>query len=432
MLVRQHLSTAQSVAAGLRILPQTTTSMAAALGAYRFYANDRISLPLLAQPLLAQAPAAVAAACRDWCLVLHDWSPLHYTHHESKRDRIVLYNKNDFGYLMQTALLISDKNGDPLLPLYIGIEAADGVYSTRRAAPLPRRPELDELNRTMGHVEGLQLGKPVVHLSDRQGDSILHLRRFDRCGRTFVIRGNDVRRVTHAGHARLLSEVEALLADQFRYSRAVQYHGQPASQYVAETTVTLAGPARQQRVRHGKKTYRLIKGRPLTLRLVLAQVRDREGRVLATWRLWTNLPASVPAATVALWYYWRWRIESYFKLLKRAGQHAEAWQQETAAAIAKRMLVAAQVCVIVWALAQSPDPRVAPLRRLLVRLSGRLMKRGVEWTVSALLAGMWNLLAIIDALEQHSLAELEQLARTLLQTLGLEEDFQGFKELANL
>lgn len=92
------------------------------------------------------------------------------------------------------------------------------------------------------------------------------------------------------------------------------------------------------------------------------------------------------------------------------------------------MLIAAQVCVIVWAIEQSADPRLKPLKQILVRLSGRLMKRGVEWTASALLAGMWNLLAIIDALEQYSLAEIEQLARLTLEILGLEDDFKGFKE----
>ena len=402
--------------------------MSAAQAAYRFYDNDRVSLPKLAEPILKQLPAAIAASCRHWCLVIHDVSPLHYTHHESKKDRIVLYNQNDFGYAMQTALLISDRNGDSLLPLYTGVGASTGVHSTRREAPLHSRPWIDEISRTMGYVESLKPGKPTVHIIDREADSILHLRRFERRKRKFIIRGNDVRRVEHEGQSKLLSEVEATLNKKFRFSRKVEYKGRKASQYVAEATVTLTQPARNQRIRHGKTTYRTIQGRPLTLRLVLAQVRDQDGQILATWRLWTNLPESVKAGTIALWYYWRWRIESYFKLLKRAGQHAEAWQQETAQAIAKRMLIAAQVCVIVWALAQSTDPRVKPLNKLLVRLSGRLMKHGVEWTASALLAGMWNLLAIIDALEHFSLAEIEQLARLTLEILGLEGDFKGFKE----
>lgn len=237
-----------------------------------------------------------------------------------------------------------------------------------------------------------------------------------------------MRRVEHEGQSQLLAEVEASLSQAFRFSRRVQYKGRKARQDVAETTVTLSQPARQQRIGDGKLSWRTIQGRPLTLRLVLAQVRDQDGQALAPWRLWTKLSESVTAATIARWYYWRWRIESCFKLLKRAGQHAAAWQEESAQAIAKRMLIAAQVCVIVRALDQSTDPRLKPLNQFLVRLSGRLMKRGVDWTAAALLAGMWNLLAIIDALEEYSLAELEQFARLALGMLGLEDDFKGFKE----
>ncbi|MEZ5477737.1 MAG: hypothetical protein R3E95_09720 [Thiolinea sp.] len=61
--------------------------------------------------------------------------------------------------------------------------------------------------------------------------------------------------------------------------------------------------------------------------------------MLAEWFLLTNV-AAVDAATVALWYYWRWRIESFFKLMKSAGHQLESWQQESALAIAKRLLVA--------------------------------------------------------------------------------------------
>jgi len=47
-----------------------------------------------------------------------DWSPLHFTHHDAKLARIILYNKNDFGYLLQTALLLSESDGEPLALLY--------------------------------------------------------------------------------------------------------------------------------------------------------------------------------------------------------------------------------------------------------------------------------------------------------------------------
>ncbi|MEK7414861.1 MAG: hypothetical protein AAB263_16220 [Planctomycetota bacterium] len=38
------------------------------------------------------------------------------------------------------------------------------------------------------------------------------------------------------------------------------------------------------------------------------------------------------------------------------------------------------------------------------------MKRGTEFTEPALLAGMWVLLAMLDALQQHDVADLKQLA----------------------
>jgi hypothetical protein len=111
-----------------------------------------------------------------------------------------------------------------------------------------------------------------------------------------------------------------------------------------------------------------------------------------------------------LWYYWRGRIESFFKLLKSAGQHVEQWQQATAEAIAKRLLVAAQACVLVWALARATTPAAAQPRTLLIRLSGRLMKRPRPYTAPALLAGVWVLLAMLTVLEEYTITELRRLA----------------------
>jgi hypothetical protein len=111
------------------------------------------------------------------------------------------------------------------------------------------------------------------------------------------------------------------------------------------------------------------------------------------------------------WYYWRWRVESYFKLLKSAGQQLERWQQETAEAVAKRLLVASMACVVVWRLAREATAEAAWARAALVRLSGRLMKRGVAFTAPALLAGLWVLLA---ALEHYGEAELRAIKGLVL------------------
>lgn len=81
--------------------------------------------------------------------------------------------------------------------------------------------------------------------------------------------------------------------------------------------------------------------------------------------------------------------------------------------MAKRLLVAAQACVVVWQLMRAKEPEAVPLRRLLVRLSGRLMKRGVEYTAPALLAGMWGLLTILDVLDHYTPDEIRQMAKLL-------------------
>lgn len=391
----------------------------AAMGASRFYNNDAVSLPSLGMPLIERGRQAVQQYCQSYALCVQDLSPLHYTNHPSKTDRRVMYSRDDLGYELQTALLLSDQDGVPLAPVCLNLAAADGVHTTRREGILPNRPWIDEINRTMGYLEQQKFGLPLVHIIDREADKLLHLRRFDRCDRLFVIRANDVRRLEHEGQSRLLSEVEATLSGKFKFSREIEYKGKKAYQYVAETTVVLNQPARIYRQRQGKLVQRNIPGRPLELRLVVAQVRDKKGNVLATWRLWTNLPAEVSAATIALWYYWRWRIESFFKLLKRAGQHVEQWQQENASRIAKRLLIAAQACVVIWALMRSDDPESNSLRNFLMRLSGRMTKPGVPYTAPALFAGMSNLLAIADALDQYPVSEIREMARLVSLMLGL-------------
>ena len=408
--MQQHLGTGQDVAAGLRVLPETASAWAATQGAWRFYHNPRVSLPDLAQALLTQAVTTCTEACQAYALIMHDWSRLGYKRHGGKRGRIALVRSDDLGYELQTALLVSDQSGAPLAPLYLGVRDADGVYSSRRVTPLPTRPHLEELSRTMGYTEGVGLSKPVVHIVDREADAVRQVRRWHRRERLFLIRAQDIRLVHHEGREVLLNAVVSQLREQFTVSREVDYRGQRAVQYVAETAVVLHRPAKVRRPQTQGRQRQYVAGAPLALRLVVSQVRSVDGRLLAQWLLWTNLPPTVDAATVALWYYWRWRIESFFKLLKSAGQHVEQWQQETAEAIAKRSLVAAQACVLVWALARATAPAAEPTRALLIRLSGRLLKRHQPSTAPALLAGLWVLLAMVSVLDDYSVADLRRAA----------------------
>ncbi len=116
------------------------------------------------------------------------------------------------------------------------------------------------------------------------------------------------------------------------------FHGRMATQMVAETTVILHKP---HKARPPGKQYD-VPGPPVTLRLVVARIVNEKGEVLAEWILLTNVSANeMPTTGIALWYYWRWRIETFFKLLKSHALNAEGWQQETGLAIARRLRVGA-------------------------------------------------------------------------------------------
>jgi hypothetical protein len=405
ILVREHLAPHHQIAAGLRALPDTATAMAHTMGAWRFYNNPRVSLPGLADATLKALRQGVSEACQRFVLAVSDWSHLHYNGHERKRDRITLSHKKDLGYSLYSIIGLSDQDGSPLPPAGLSLTAADGVHSTRFKAVQPPGPKLDGLEGWMAYVRDLNLGLPVVHIIDREADSVAHYRNWDQAGHLFLIRADHDRLVDYEGQERLWPAVVALLQQRgaFRHSREVLDKGKKAQQWVAETKVTLSRPAKRK---HGALLQR---GEALALRLIVSQVRDDEGKVLATWLLLTNVPQGVSAAEVALWYYWRWRIESTFKLAKSAGQNLEQWQQEEAAAVARRLLVALRACVVVWQLGRGTTPEAAELRRVLIRLSGRQLKYGVEYTEPALLAGLWVLLQMLELLEHYDLDQLRRL-----------------------
>jgi hypothetical protein len=416
LLVEQHFGQAKPTAAGPRTLPALTDAFAATQAAWRFWRNQRVTWPGLTQPLLSYAAAAVARECPRYALVVHDWSHFNYAAHTGKRDRRTGDNAGECGYDAHVALVVSDTAGSPLAPVYQGLYAAEGLHDSRQAGVQTPVSNLDGLASVFDFVRDQGWERPAVHLIDREADSVGHFRAWQAAGHLFLVRADTDRLVWHQDQESTLAAVVTRLQQQgaFCFSREVEYHGRTARQEVAETTVVLHRAAFPHRVVDGQKKKRRVPGAPLTLRLVVSRVYSADGALRAEWLLFTNVPMDVLAAEIALWYYWRWRIESYFKLLKSAGQEVEHWQQETAAAIARRLLVAGMACALVWQVARNPTPEAAALRQLLVRLSGRQMAYGVEFTEPALLAGLWVLLALREALAEYSVADLQRLAALAL------------------
>jgi hypothetical protein len=411
-LVKEHLHAATGFASGLSALPGLKTAFASTQAAWRFYANNDVTLAELIKPLPEAGREGCAASNSPYVLAVHDWSSLAYGTHPSKADRVQLTHQYDIGYELSVALLVDAATGDPLAPMEIRLRAADRVHSSRTPAPKTSAKRLDQLIVTMKAAAGWGLDKTVVHIIDREADSVGHFRKWAAKGHLFLVRADAARSVRWRKKVLTLPKVVAALAqeDAFRAVGEVPYKGRPGRQWVAETTVILHKPART-RTAAGQVD---VPGKPLELRLIVSRIFAADGTLLAEWLLLTNVATDVTAETIALWYYWRWRIESYFKLMKSAGQALEDWQQESAGAIAKRLLAASMSCVVVWRLGRMDSPEATLLCYLLVRLSGRQMKRDRPVTDSALLAGFQAMLAMLDMLEHYDIQQLRRLVALAL------------------
>lgn len=408
ILVRAQMKVSSPLAAGVGVLPSSTQALAATQAAWRFYNNERVTLAELVEPLREYARERVAESAAAFVLVAHDWSKLSFPGHEFRRDMAELSNASDVGYEVTAALAISGENGAPLAPVELHLKTKHGLLSTREPAPAPVGHR-EQVLPTLDASRDWRLGKPIVHVIDREADSVGHWRTWDAAGHKLLIRGDDRIVLWEDRHLKL-SEIRRRLRQRgaFHEAGAALYHGRQARLCVAETTVVLDRPAR---TRIGKKQV-AVPGSPLVMRLILTRVEDTHGKLLADWLLLSNVPAEwADAAHLARCYYWRWRIETYFKLLKSHGLQLEDWRQETGAALARRLLVASMACVTVWQLLADDSAPATHLKNVLVRLSGRQMKRTIPHTAPALLAGLWMLLSMLDVLEEHDLNALKSLVR---------------------
>ncbi|WP_439622170.1 hypothetical protein [Gemmata sp.] len=301
------MRSASPLAAGVASLPDKGQAFAAVQGAWRFHNNERVTLPALVEPLRAAGRNRVATTTAPFALLVHDWSKLTYAPGD-KTDLAQLTHAADVGYELTTALLVSADDGSPLAPMEVHCRTAAGFLSTR-----PRARAADHLGQvlpTMAASTTWGLSKPTLHVIDREADSVGHYRRWHRAGHKFLVRVDD-RHVLWDGSRCRLSGVRRSLGRGRHFRQAggaggASYRGRAATLFLAETEVVLDRAAKRKV--DGRSTA--VAGAPLTLRLVLVQVRGGTGAILAEWLLLSNAPrAWATTEQPARSYYWRWRIE---------------------------------------------------------------------------------------------------------------------------
>jgi hypothetical protein len=324
---------------------------------------------------------------------------LSFGRHPSKTDRATLTHAYDVGYDLATVLMVRGGDGASIAPALVSLTTAQGVLSTRDDAPAADLCHIDQVREAMRIVHDLKFDAPVVHVIDREADSVSHWRQWSADGRLALVRADD-RIVLCAGQETSLVVVAEQLRQDGAFNDAgdARYRGRRARLYVAEAEVILHRPGKRN---VGKKKIE-VPGPPLPLRLIVTEVRDSTGRVLARWLLLTNVPADLAnAATVTQWYYFRWRIESFHKLLKSAGWQLESWLQTNGERLLIKLLLALGACVTIWALERRDDAESEAFKKLLMQLSGRQTKRDRAITTSGLLAGLWVLQCAVGPLARH-------------------------------
>jgi hypothetical protein len=427
-LVKEHSHVVNAAVSGLSALPGTGQSFAATRAMTRFLNHPDIAFHALIEPAQDAVRQALASSSSPCALIVHDWCMFNFNKHTSKKDRLQRTHETDLGYDLGTALVVDASDARPLGPMELRLRTAEGMLSTRISPTAMPPGHIDEVLDVMTAAQSWNLGKQLIHVIDREADSVGHYRLWHRRGHRFLVRADDDRLVQWRGRQQKIAEVVAQIRRDFQdvtnndgEAETVTLPEGTGRVRVAETMVVLHRPAKTvtgEKTQSGHKKKVLVPGPPIELRLIVTRVVDLRGRVLAQWCLFTNIDAATAsAAEIGRWYASRWQIETFHKLLKSAGLNAEQWQQETGAAFLRRLCVAVMSCLTVWHLQREDNEAAQQLRQFLVRLSGRQMAYGVESTAPALLAGLEKLLAIDNLLQTENLQEILSLARQVLPKL---------------
>lgn len=124
--------------------------------------------------------------------------------------------------------------------------------------------------------------KPLIHIIDREADSVRHIRRWQGAGWHWLVRAKDNPTVVYEGQSMGCKQVAQQLI--FSETIPVDYKGKKCSQWVAEADVVIARAAKPSQAKDKKP---IIKGDPVSARLVVSRIICSDGQLLAQWLLLT-------------------------------------------------------------------------------------------------------------------------------------------------
>jgi hypothetical protein len=300
------------------------------------------------------------------------------------------------------------------------LKTKDKIFSTYDNNIDMTSTHLTELSSRIKYINNdLNIDKKIVHIIDREADSVGFFRELQEDD-FYIVRALNRVSVEYQGNKITQKEL-AKTTKLGEYVKTIDYKKKKVKIYVNSVDVSIVRDAYIKSIdNNGKVTYKRKEGKVVKSRFIVERLIDEDNNVVATWLLLSNLKSDVDAKTIGLWYYYRWNIETYFKLLKSSGFNLEKWQQETAGAIFKRLLIASYACLLVWQIEHSNHKNIIEIKKFLVKISGRLVARGKVSTSPALLAGIWAFFSTMDILELYDIEKLLSMKKELNEFLGMD------------
>lgn len=345
--------TAVTQAAG-KIAPRLP--QAAAMSLYRFVGNVKASVAQL-RAIRARAVLDDLPEGADLLLV-HDMSPLDYSGHNSKTDRRPIGDHKGMGYEYMACVAVDPQTGTTLGMVHDTVVNADGPddrdvmdydYESLFAhfSPAEKKRLRDNHRHQMAvHINGTaeRLSRwHVIDVGDREFDDIFIVDCCRHHNRDFVIRSCANRNVQMPRYDWLPDDALARKQDGHplkegyvcaNLKRAIQHLPlRPYKQLPLDGRNRVVEPSRAKRFANlsigafAVRLYRCAKRnnqyirphRPLDLNVVvIRELQPPAGVTPLFWVLFTSLPVDTPEqqAYVGWIYELRWRIETFFRLLK--------------------------------------------------------------------------------------------------------------------
>ena len=226
------------------------SSFATTQAVWRFLNNEKVSFKQLNEPIQQLAFEQIDQSSHSYALIVHDWSQLQYVKHNNKTQRLQRTHQYDTGYELQSSLLVDAASGLPVAPLAQTLSDATGCYSTFTDDYSQRETHLNSLLHQIQHIEKSVVQKTLVHIIDREGDSIAHLRQMNHQGFKWLIRAKEGHRVEYQGQTYKVGEIAEKI--ETHSIKNISYKGNQHTLHVGETHIRITRAAKpKQKIAQG-------------------------------------------------------------------------------------------------------------------------------------------------------------------------------------